>query len=54
MATAFKNPDSSIVLVVFNLLEADKHYTIDVNGRTETIAIPGQALHSIVIPAAEK
>lgn len=54
MATAFKNPDSSIALVVFNLLKADKNYTIDVNGRTETIAIPGQALHSIVIPAVEK
>jgi glucosylceramidase len=47
MATAFKNPDGSIAIVVFNLLEEDKHYSIQINGRKDTILIKGQALQSI-------
>ncbi|MEO5714112.1 MAG: glycoside hydrolase family 30 protein [Luteolibacter sp.] len=52
VATAFRNPDGSVVAVAFNLLESDKTYTIRFGGLPETrISIPGQALQTVVIPA---
>ncbi len=49
MATAFKNPDGSIAIVVFNLLEEDKTYTVTTGEEDHTIRIPGQALQSVII-----
>lgn len=49
MATAFKNTDHSIAIVVFNLLEEAKTYTIQADGKDHTILIPGQALQSVII-----
>jgi glucosylceramidase len=49
MATAFKNPDNSIVLVVFNLLESEQSYQLQLNGQQITVQIPGQALQTIRI-----
>lgn len=49
MATAFRNTDGSTALVIFNLQEADKSYTVQLNGETLTVQIPGQALQSIVM-----
>jgi glucosylceramidase len=49
MATAFQNVDGSIAIVVFNLLEEDKTYTIKADGNEHTIVIPGQALQSVML-----
>lgn len=50
MATAFRNPDGSVVAVAFNLLESDKTYTVRLGKLPETrISIPGQALQTVVI-----
>ncbi|NDV63236.1 glycoside hydrolase family 30 protein [Puniceicoccales bacterium CK1056] len=53
LATAFRNPDQSIAVVVFNPLEEDALYSINLPGRPEpmTIRIPGQALQTVVLPA---
>jgi glucosylceramidase len=49
MATAFRNTDGSTAVVVFNLGEADLTYEV-VHGNTRIpIAIPGQALQTVVI-----
>lgn len=47
MATACRNPDGSIALAIFNLLEEDKTYTIRLGDKRFSVAIPGQALQSI-------
>lgn len=49
MATAFQNPDGSIALAIFNLLKEDKTYTVKFENKDYAIAIPGQALQSILI-----
>ena len=49
MATAFENPDGSTALVVFNLTEEDLIYEVEHGEETISIAIPGQALQSIVL-----
>lgn len=49
-ATAFQNPDQSVALVVFNQGEADKSFTVKMEGLPELkISIPGQALQTVVI-----
>jgi len=49
MATAFRNTDGSTAIVIFNLLEEDKTYNVQSGDQTLTVAIPGQALQSILI-----
>ena len=49
MATAFRNPDGSIALAVFNLLEEDKTYSILLDSDRYDIHIPGQALQTVVL-----
>ena len=49
MATAFKNPDGSIALVVFNLTEEDAVYSIKLGEEATVIGIKGQALQTVVI-----
>lgn len=49
MATAFKNPDNSIAIAVFNLLTDDKTYIIQLGDENHTIAIPGQGLQTLVL-----
>ena len=50
MATAFRNPDQSVVVAVFNLLETDKSFSLRLPGLPENrITIPGQALQTVVI-----
>ncbi|MBN2163386.1 MAG: glycoside hydrolase family 30 protein [Pontiellaceae bacterium] len=48
MATAFRNPDGSIAVAVFNLTEKEITYALQFN-ETVKITIPGQALQTIVI-----
>jgi glucosylceramidase len=47
MATAFRNPDKSIAVVVFNLAEKDAVYAIKLGGQTVSIEIKGQALQTV-------
>ncbi len=49
MATAFANPDGTIVVVVFNLSEQDVSYQIVRGARSIRASIDGQALQTIVI-----
>lgn len=49
MATAFKNPDGSIAVVVFNTTMEDLAYSIKQEDKTIRIQIPAQALQSVVI-----
>ncbi len=49
MATAFANPDGSFAIIVFNLLEEPKTYSVDANGTQRTLEIPGQALQTVLI-----
>lgn len=49
MATACLNPDRSIALAIFNLLEEDKTYSLHLGETRFSISIPGQALQSILL-----
>jgi glucosylceramidase len=49
MATAFKNPDDSIAVVVFNLTEKDVFYSVNLDDRSIPIQIKGQALQTVII-----
>ncbi|MES2657892.1 MAG: glycoside hydrolase family 30 protein [Verrucomicrobiota bacterium] len=49
-ATAFQNPDGSLVAVVFNPLETPKTFNLHLNGvPDQKISIPGQALQTVVV-----
>jgi len=50
MATAVKNPDGSIAVVVFNEGSEIKQLSISLNGKTTGVQISGQAIQTIVIP----
>ncbi|MGC9450419.1 MAG: glycoside hydrolase family 30 protein [Oceanipulchritudo sp.] len=52
LATAFLNPDRSLVVVVFNPSEKDSRYSLHLSGRSlpVTIPIPPQALQTLRIP----
>ncbi|MGE9294979.1 MAG: glycoside hydrolase family 30 protein [Puniceicoccales bacterium] len=50
MATAFKNPDGSIAIAVFNTTMDDLSYAIKTkDGQEEHITIPAQALQTVVM-----
>jgi glucosylceramidase len=49
MATAVKNPDGSIAVVVLNQTEAKKSFTLTLNETSQTVSISPQALQTIVI-----
>ena len=49
MATAFKNPDSSIALIVFNLAEENAVYSVARGEERFAVEIKGQALQTVVI-----
>ena len=49
MATAFRNPDGSIAVVVFNLKEEDMSYAVTLGDRSVSIPIKAQALQTVVI-----
>jgi len=49
MATAFRNPDGSFAVVVFNPSEKEVEYTVKMVDRTIPVRIKGQALQTIVI-----
>lgn len=49
MATAFRNPDGSIAVVVFNLSEEDIVYELKHGAGSTPILIKGQALQTIVV-----
>jgi len=51
VATAAKNDDGSLVLVVFNETETPKSLNIIVNGKSVKHDIKGQALQTILIPS---
>jgi len=49
-ATAFQNPDNSVVAVVFNQGDADKSFTLKLEGMPDQrVSIPGQALQTVVV-----
>jgi glucosylceramidase len=47
--TAFKNPDNSIVVVVFNPGEKQENVQLNISGKTTTFSIDQQALQTIII-----
>jgi glucosylceramidase len=49
MATAFRNPDGSLVVVVFNLAQEDLTYALKLGGHGVTVDIKGQALQTAVL-----
>ena len=50
MATAFKNPDGSIAVVVFNLTEEEISYSISLGGAQKRLSIAAGALQTILLP----
>jgi glucosylceramidase len=49
MATAAKNPDGSIAVIVFNPTEETKSYSLEMNNRSSAISINAQAIQTILI-----
>ncbi|SNT34601.1 glucosylceramidase [Ekhidna lutea] len=49
MATAVKNPDGTIAVVVLNMSDNDKGFTINLDGKASTVSIQKKALQSILI-----
>ncbi len=49
MATAVKNPDNSIALVIFNLTEEEYSIEINSNNKKKNISINAKALQTVVI-----
>ncbi|WP_415374278.1 glycoside hydrolase family 30 protein [Patiriisocius sp. Uisw_017] len=50
MATAAKNPDGSIAIVVFNEQTEIKNVTLTLNNKSISISISGQAIQTIIVP----
>lgn len=50
MATACRNPDGSIAVVVFNSSGLEETYTLQCGGRKVTLTVPGQAMQSVLFP----
>jgi len=48
-ATAAKNPDGSIVVVIFNPLTEGRKFSLDIQGSSSQIAIPEQAIQTIIL-----
>lgn len=53
MVTAAKNPDGSIVVVLFNEEKKAKGFNLSLNNISTEIEINGQAIQTIVIPNSE-
>jgi glucosylceramidase len=49
MATAVKNPDGTIALVIFNPTEQQQAIEINLNKKKKYISIDSKALQSVVI-----
>jgi glucosylceramidase len=49
LATAVKNPDGNIALVLFNPTEQVKTIAIQLNNKTKNIAISAKALQTVII-----
>ena len=49
MATAVKNPDGTIAVVIFNPTEQEFAIEINQNAKKATISIPAKALQTILI-----
>ena len=49
MATAFRNPDRSVAVVVFNSTEQDMQYVVKLGTRTIPVSIKGQSLQTVII-----
>lgn len=52
MVTAIENPDSSIVVVIFNPIEESRGILLTINDQNSEFSIDGKALQTIVIPPA--
>jgi glucosylceramidase len=50
MVTAAKNPDGSIVLVVFNETEKLHHYTVKFGDEKRSIKLDAKAIQTVIIP----
>jgi len=50
MATAAKNPDDSIAIVVFNEGKETKNLNVSLNDKSIDIQLSGQAIQTIIIP----
>jgi len=50
MVTSVKNPDNSIVVVVFNEEAIAKNFNLKLKNKTINLKIDGQAIQTIVIP----
>jgi glucosylceramidase len=55
MATAFRNPDGSIAVVLFNPTEQQRRYSLVLPGGGEPVAISlaAQAMQTVVTPAGK-
>ncbi len=53
MATAFRNPDDSIAIVVFNPGEEDVSYAVKSGGKSIPVEIKGQAIQTVCIRKQE-
>jgi glucosylceramidase len=53
MATAAKNVDGSIAVVVFNEGPQEKYFDLSLEGETVTVKIDGQAIQTILLEAAK-
>lgn len=50
MVTAAKNPDGSIVVIVFNEGDDVQHFSVSLNEKTRALSIQGKAIQTLVIP----
>lgn len=53
MVTAVKNPDESIVVVIFNEETIPKNFNLKLNNKQIDLNIDGQAIQTIVIPSSK-
>ena len=49
MVTAAKNPDNSMVVIVFNEGATQKNIELELDGKSVEISVSAQAIQSIVI-----
>jgi glucosylceramidase len=50
-AIAFKNPDNSLVAVMYNSGSANSAYTVSIGGKKYSFSMPAQGWATVFVPA---
>jgi glucosylceramidase len=54
MVTAAQNPDGSVAVVVLNMHENEKHFTLSIGAKSVDLKISGKAIQTVLIPLSTK